>query len=213
MTIHDIQDFVNEGENQLLEFKKKVANPQKIVREIVAFANTKGGRLLIGVDDDGKISGLKFAEEEKFALEEAIFKYCKPKIEFSSEIVRLNAKKAVINYTIFESKKKPHYVVENKQGRAYVRVEDRSIQASREIREILRRSRKNKDIKFHYGDKEKTLMEYLAIHKKITLKKFAEVAKLSKYRASRTLILLVLANVLKVVPQEKEDFYILREEN
>jgi len=213
MTIHDIQDFVNEGENQLLEFKKKVANPKKIVREIVAFANTKGGRLLIGVDDDGRISGLKFAEEEKFALEEAIFKYCKPKIEFSSEIVRLNAKKAVINYTIFESKKKPHYVVENKQGRAYVRVEDRSIQASREIREILRRSRKNKDIKFHYGDKEKTLMEYLAIHKKITLKKFAEVAKLSKYRASRTLILLVLANVLKVVPQEKEDFYILREEN
>ena len=211
MTIREIQAFVNEGENQHLEFKKKVAHPEKIVREIVAFANTEGGRLLIGVDDNGIISGVKFAEEDKFVLEKAIVDFCRPRVRFKSEIIKLSEKKSIINYTIYESKKKPHYVVENKRGRAYVRVKDRSIQASKEVREILRRSRRNKDIKFHYGDKEKILMEYLAVHHSINIKKFAEIAGVSRYMASKTLVLLVLANVLKLIPQEKEDVYVINE--
>lgn len=212
MTIREIQSYVREGENVTQEFKKKVAFPEKIVREIVAFANTAGGRLLIGVDDDGTISGLKFAEEEKYAMEAAINRLCRPAIKYDSEIIPVSRKKSIIQYTIFESEKKPHYVLEKngveQKGRAYIRVKDRSIQASREIREILRRSRRNKDIKFNYGDKETILMQYLENQGSITVGKFAEVAKLSRYKASRTLVLLVLANVLEVIPREKEDLYI-----
>ncbi|MGK7393672.1 MAG: AlbA family DNA-binding domain-containing protein [Candidatus Cyclobacteriaceae bacterium M3_2C_046] len=210
MTIQEIKSVVSEGEHVQLEFKKKVSFPEKIVREIVAFANTQGGTLLIGVDDNGSIDGLKFAEEDQFVLEQAISKYCRPKINYRAEIVKLNKKKSIINYTIYESARKPHFVLENlemKKGKAYVRVKDKSIQASREIREILRRSRKKKDIKFNFGDKEKLLMEYLDQHDFITVKQFAQVASLNQYQASRTLILLVLANVLKVIPQEKADLY------
>ena len=214
MTLQEIKSVVNEGENLHLEFKRKVAFPEKIVREIVAFANTQGGTLLIGVDDNGTLAGLKFAEEEQYVLENAISKYCRPKIKYKSEIIRLSEKKSIINYTIYESLNKPHFVLEDleqKKGKAYVRVNDRSIQASREMREILRRSRKNKDIKFNFGDKEKLLMEYLDQHKHITVDQFAKLANLNSYKASRTLILLVLANVLKVLPREKEDFYLLNQ--
>jgi predicted HTH transcriptional regulator len=209
MTIGELKNQVHGGEGENLEFKKKVAFPEKIVREIVAFANTNGGNLFIGVDDNGEISGLKFAEEEHFELERAIKNYCKPMIDYKYEIIPISQKKSVIKYTIFESSKKPHYVVENEEGqkKAYVRVKDRSIQASKEIREILKRGRKNKDIRFNYGDKEKVLMQYLDQHKDITVAKFAEIAGLSRYMASKTLILLVLANVLKVIPTEKEDTY------
>jgi hypothetical protein len=90
-------------------------------------------------------------------------------------------------------------------------VADKSIQASKEVREILKRSRKVKDIKFHFGAKEKLLMSYLADHKFITLSQFRSLAGISRYMASKTLILLVLANVLKIIPEEKEDFYYLKE--
>jgi predicted HTH transcriptional regulator len=209
MTLREIQTSISSGENQMLEFKKKVAHPEKIVREVVAFANSNGGELYIGVDDNGTISGLKFAEEDQFALEKAIQKYCKPKINFKSEIIKISEKKAIVRYTIFESPKKPHYVIENNKGKAYVRVEDKSVQASREIREILRRSRSGKNVKFHFGEKEKLLMQYLQVHEFITIKKFALLAGISNYMASRTLILLVLANVLKVIPRENEDWYAL----
>lgn len=211
MTLREVQTTISGGEGQLIEFKKKVAHPEKIVREVVAFANSKGGDLYIGIDDDGKISGLKFAEEDKFALEKAIINYCKPRIEYASEIIKISEKKAIIRYTIFESPKKPHYVIENKKGKAYVRVDDRSVQASKEIREILRRSRNDKNVKFHFGDKEKLLMQYLQENEYITIRQFASLAGISKYMSSRTLILLVLANVLKVIPQELEDRYILND--
>jgi len=210
MTIREVQTSISGGESQHIEFKKKVAHPEKIVREVVAFANSDGGELYIGVDDDGKISGLKFAEEEKFALESAIRRYCRPRIAFNSEIIKITEKKSLIRYQISESDKKPHYVIENSKGKAYVRVDDRSVQASKEIREILRRSRSGKNVKFHFGDKEKLLMQYLLEYDAITIKKFSLIAGISQYMASRTLILLVLANVLKVIPRELEDWYLLR---
>lgn len=212
MTISEIQALVKKGEGNRLEFKHKVDHPEKIVREIVAFANTKGGNLLIGVDDDGTISGLKYAEEEAYALEAAIEKYCYPPILLESEIVPITKKRAVINYTVAASKKKPHLVKHPLSAIAYVRSQDRSIKASKEMREILRRQRKEKDIRFTFGDKEKLLMEYLEEHGEITLSTFAKIANIRKYYASKTLILLVLAKVLVIEPHEGMDIYKLPDE-
>ncbi|MCK5704374.1 MAG: ATP-binding protein, partial [Cyclobacteriaceae bacterium] len=72
MKLPELEYLVRNGEGQLLEFKLKASFPEKIVKEMVAFANSNGGQLLIGVDDDGRISGLKFAEEDKFVIEKAI---------------------------------------------------------------------------------------------------------------------------------------------
>lgn len=215
MSIEALKALVKEGEHVRLEFKRKVAHPEKIVREIVAFANTGGGLLLIGVDDDGSIPGLKFASEEAYALDQAILKYCKPKIDYTTEIIPISKKKAVIKYIISESKNKPHFVADpdNKWGKVYVRRDDRSIQASKEVREILRRKRKIKDIRFNYGEKEKILMQYLEKDNAITLGQFADIAKINKYTASKTLIILVLANVLSIIPREEGDIFILNPTN
>ena len=70
--------------------------------------------------------------------------------------------------------------------------------------------RHGKDIKFTFGDREKQLMEYLEAHQQITVTQFAQLVGLSRYHASRTLILLVLGSVLRVIPQEKEDVFVLR---
>lgn len=207
MTIREIQALVSKGEGNTLEFKHKVEHPEKIVREIVAFANSQGGNLLIGVDDDGTISGLKDAEEEAYALESAIQKHCKPPVPLASEIVPISKKRSVIHYSILPSQRKPHAVKKDESTKVYVRARDRSIQASKEMREILRRQRNPRDTRFTFGEKEKLLMQYLDIHGEITLPEFAALAQIKKYYASKTLIVLVLAKILTIEPREGTDLY------
>jgi predicted HTH transcriptional regulator len=210
MTLPEIQHLVRQGETETVEFKTKANHPEKIVKEMVAFANTKGGKLLVGVTDHGRITGLPTANEELYILEKAINKYCFPKFDYQHEIIPVSAKKAIIIYTIFESNLKPHYALleqPKNQRKGYIRVADRSVQASREMREILRRERNKTAVRFTYGEKEKVLMNYLEKHQFITIKIFSKLAGIKPYLASRTLITLVLAKVLQIIPREGEDWY------
>lgn len=203
-----IIEWAKQGEHITQEFKKKIAHPDKVVREVVAFANTHGGRLIIGVDDDGTISGLRYPEEEEYLLRHAILEYINPPIQFQSHIIALTEKKALVLFEIEKSTEQLHYVIqdfETKLGRAYVRVDDKSIQASREMREIIKGRRKIRNIRFSYGEKEQILMKQLSEHKTISVKEFAQVAKIPKAIASKTLVLLSLANVLEIIPDDGED--------
>lgn len=210
MNVKELKNLVRQGEGISLEFKLKATHPEKIVREIVAFANSKGGKLLLGVNDDKTIPGLKFVDEEEYILVRAIERNCYPPINYELERIAITDERDVLVFTIPKSKEKPHYVqLENEQNsKAYVRVKDRSVQASREVKQILRRE--NEDgIKFTYGEKEKILMIFLAENQKITIEKFAEIARISPRSASHTLVLLVLSNVLKIQPDEVMDWYYL----
>lgn len=60
----NIKRLILEGENVSLDFKKTISKAEKIAKTLVAFANNQGGRLLIGVADDGSIKGVKSEEEE-----------------------------------------------------------------------------------------------------------------------------------------------------
>jgi predicted HTH transcriptional regulator len=214
MTKQELFLLVSKGEGQYLEFKKKVDHPDKIVKEVVAFVNSGGGRLLIGVEDDGTLSGLKHADEEAFEMEKAIQNLCKPTIKFTLEKIALNEKKQILVYSFKESRRKPHYAVEDIKtgwGKAYVRVEDKSIQASKELKLILKGQRFRKKISFEFGQNERTVMKLLETKDRITLKEFVNHSGISYKIASSTLITLVLSNVLTIIPTEKEDFYKLRE--
>jgi predicted HTH transcriptional regulator len=211
MTLQEINKLAQQGEGLKIEFKKKAAFPDKIVKEIIAMANTEGGNLLIGVDDDGTVSGQRFIEEEVFVMQKAIREQIKPELVYEVEVVKLNPKKGVAVFSIPRSLDRPHFIMENNRKRAFVRVADRSIQASREMWEILRRGKQRKDMVFTYGEKETILMKALAEHEKVTLREFQYLAKLPRFLASKTLVRLVLANVIQIVPQEKEDYYLSKE--
>lgn len=209
-SIAALKKLVVQGEGATLEFKRKASYPDKIVCEMVAFANTNGGTLLVGVSDEGNLSGLKFPDEEAFAIRAALKKYCRPGLPYREKLIPLTENKFILSYEIYPSKRKPHYVVYTSLRReCYVRVADKSIKASREVEEIIRRRQHRHDIKFTYGDHEKLLMQYLSVHPTITLNQFIELSKLKRYYASRKLVLLVLANVLRVSPHERGDEYSL----
>jgi predicted HTH transcriptional regulator len=206
--VQDLRRLVAKGEGSNLEFKRKAAYPDKIVREMIAFANTSGGIVLVGVGDDKTLPGLKYPEGESHVIHEAL-KKCRPALTIRETFIPIGNARTIIQYDIPESKKKPHYQLIEDRKECFVRVNDQSIKASREMREIVERAQRKKDIRFHYGEHEEFLMKYLQEHKTITLKKFVELRELKKFYASKKLILLVLANVLNITPHEKGDLFSL----
>ena len=210
MELQEIKRLVFRGESDQVEFKHKINHPEKVIREVVAFANTQGGHLFIGVDDNGTISGLKFAEDDDFLLKKAIEELCKPAIDFTSEIIPISEKRAILHYQVFEGKGKPYFAFLNKKhryGKAFVRVKDRSVQASQEIRKILKFSNEIKDTHFSYGEPERALFNYLKDHEDITIARYRELTGVQQKEASELFIRMVLANVLKIIPREKEDLF------
>lgn len=201
-----LKELVKKGEGEHLEFKLKSNHPEKIVREVVAFANSGGGKLLVGVGDDKTIKGLKDAEEDEYTLSRAIDKYIYPKISFKKERVAITPDRDVLVLTIPRSVDKPHYVVDDTGAKqAYIRVEDKSIQASREMKEIMRRGRGERDVSFQYGEKEEKLMKLLDEKESVTVDLFATVAGIPRKMASNTLVVMVLARILEVHPHEMID--------
>jgi predicted HTH transcriptional regulator len=211
MTLQEVKSLAAKGEGLRIEFKKKAAYPEKIVREVIALANTEGGDLLIGVDDDGTVSGQRFIEEEIFVMEKAIRELIFPALIFEVFTIKLTEKKGVAVFRIPLSQDRPHYLKVGDKKQSFIRVADRSVQASREVWEVLKKSRIPKDIVFTYGKKEEVLMKGLSEKGKITLKEYSKLAGIPFFLASKTLVRLVAANVLTIHPQETEDFFTIKE--
>jgi predicted HTH transcriptional regulator len=211
LDLKNLKNLVRHGEGQRLEFKMKVKFPEKIIKELVAFANTDGGHLFLGVSDEGQIEGLKFAEEEQYLLERAIEKYCFPAFSYTAYPISLENGRTVLVYQVFESVDKPHFVQlsTDSHPQCFVRIKDRTVQASKEMKQILRRENQE-GIQFSYGDSERWLMEYLRNTPTITLEEFATLNKLPLWIASRKLVLLVLTQVLTIIPGESLDHYTLK---
>lgn len=205
-----LKELIRKGEGLELEFKRKVAFPEKIICEMMAFANTKGGKLLIGVSDDGTIPGVKFPEEEHFVIQQALAQYCRPTLKFNTTLIAVSPGKYIIQYTIRPGKRKLYTYVTPASREVYVRHEDKTVQASAEMKQIIRRYSPKRNIKFRYGEHEGLLMKYLEHHPHISLDHYRALTGLNRYRASRNLVTLVLANVLDITPTEKGDRYSLR---
>ena len=82
MNLKELKTLCNGGEGQYVEFKHKANHPNQIVEEVVGFANSKGGSLLVGVDDNGNTLGLKFAEADAIYLTDYINNNIDPKPSF-----------------------------------------------------------------------------------------------------------------------------------
>jgi len=200
--------LIRKGEGQTIEFKKKANHPEKIVREVVAFANSEGGNLFIGVDDNGTISGLKFPDEEEFILSKAIRELCRPAIQF--DVHHLVIKDAVIlRYEIEAGEEKPYFAFLSKKhriGKSFIRLEDESVQASYEMRQILKRSNRNQP-PIVFEEKVKQLFDYFHDHSEITLDQYMELSGLDKKLASNKLIDLALSGALKIEPKKGGDVF------
>jgi predicted HTH transcriptional regulator len=208
MTLSELNRLVAGGESGRVEFKLKLNHPEKVVREAVAFANASGGHIFLGVSDEGYISGVKNPLDEIYAMQKALGELCRPTIEYSHSIIPVSEKRSVLHFHIKAGKNPPYFAFLNKNhrlGKSYVRVGDKSVQTSKEMRAILKNRKKESVMGFAYGEKEKALMEILVKKTQISVREYAEMAKISMPDASDVLIRLTLTNVIRIIPDESED--------
>ncbi len=217
MDFKDVKNLIEEGEGFEIEFKRRVSAAEKIARTMIAFANTKGGHILFGVDDNGSIVGVEREKSEMDLIREAGTVHCLPEIHPEIDIVPFNGKDVIVAY-VRESTDKPHYFVgssnENGQNgeetKVFIRVNDKTIMASREVVKILRAERPDAPpMRIAFGENEKRLLRYLETNERITVKEFSKLVNISPHRATRILVALVRAGVMRIHTHEKTDFFTL----
>ncbi|MBW7888317.1 MAG: putative DNA binding domain-containing protein [Bacteroidetes bacterium] len=215
MNLSDIKQLITDGEGDELEFKRKVSSPEKIAKTISAFANTKGGIILFGIDDDGSLIGVESEKTEIDLIRSAGEYYCDPPVQLSFEYIPYHRREIII-VTIPESEQKPHFVKSNTEEvpRAYIRVRDNSVIASKEVIKVLRDERpETGPLKLIIGENEKRLFNYLEMRDRITVTQYSELVNVSHRRASRILTTLVRAGIIRIHTLEKEDYFTLASES
>lgn len=213
MTFDELSRLVSLGEGLHLEFKRRMPAPERIAKEIVALANTRGGKVLLGVDDDGTIRGLKDIHEELYLFRQAVSVHCTPDVGFKISTVSVSRRREVLVVDVPDSSDKPHFLKISKNGSghavAYIRVGDQSVEASKEVVRLMRWSKRQTDTHFQFGKHEHLLMRYLDTYQRITVKEFARIANLPVKRASWKLTLLTRAGILQLHPGETDDHFTL----
>ncbi|WP_113635161.1 AlbA family DNA-binding domain-containing protein [Nubsella zeaxanthinifaciens] len=205
----NIKRLILEGENVSLDFKKTISKADKIAKTLVAFANNKGGKLLIGVADDGSIKGVKSEEEEKYMISKAAHQYCKPALEPRFEEYLVD-EKLVLVAEIPKSDLKPHYALdENGKWWVYFRVQDKTVLASKILIEVLKRDSAEEGTLIQYSEQEKLLLNYLNSHGRITLKEFSKLTRSAYKKAQKVIVNLILSGIILPHITEKEEYYIL----
>lgn len=208
-----LKKLILEGESSQVEFKRKVSKPVKIAKEMSAFANSKGGFLLVGVDDDRSVVGVRSEKSEIDLLETAAAFYVEPEIPVDIEVVNYKGKDVVVA-RIEEGERKPYKVVfedkysKEKKKRAYIRVGEASMTASSEMTRFL--STLNPDsppVSLVVGEIEKRLFTFLDQYQRATVKDFTAICNISRRRAERLLIRLVKAGVLQIHSDSTSDFF------
>ncbi len=194
---HHITRLIEEGEHQQLDFKFEVADAHKIARTLVAFANTDGGRLLIGVKDNGSIAGIR-SEEEYYMVEAAAKLYCNPSVHFTVKEWNLN-KKTVLEVTVPRSANRPHFA-QQQDGvwKAYHRLADQNFIVNRILLRVWKEENKPRGVFLKFTEPEKWLLAYLEEHPSITQPDFASLAGISARRAETILVKFILLKMIRM---------------
>lgn len=210
MSAGDLRNLIQTGEGTFLEFKKTVPSPVKIAREIAAFANSKGGTILIGVEDNQNIAGITAFFEEEYLLMKGAYDQCVPSVPIEIELVHAGQIDVMV-VKVPEAVKKPVYNKGKNKRLVYVRRADKSVLASDEQTEILKQKYSEEGVTFQYGNREQMLFRYLNEYGEITVQKYSQLINVTSYRASKILVNLVAAGVLKFFTRYETDYYTFSE--
>ncbi|MDY0286277.1 MAG: ATP-binding protein [Bacteroidales bacterium] len=209
---HYIKNLIEEGEHQQLDFKYEISDSKKIARSLSAFANTDGGRLLIGVKDNGSIAGVK-SDEEFYMVETAATLYTKPEVLYSTREWNVDGRQ-VVEVIVHPRAGKPHKAPD-KDGnfKVFVRVKDQNLLANTVLLTYWkRREQESPDGVFiHYTEKEDLLLKYLEKNGSITLTRLIKLTSLNKRKAEMLLVDFMLLNIIEMIITENSVFYRIKD--
>lgn len=201
-----IQKLIEEGEHQMLDFKFEISDSKRIARSLAAFANTDGGRLLVGVKDNGAIAGVR-SDEEIHMIQAAAEMYCQPKVDYTTEEWEINGK-TVLEVIIPKDTQNKHKAPDN-QGvyKIFVRVKDENLVADSVLLRVWKSNKFSKSAKITFTETETLLLHYLNENQTITLSEFQEIAHINKRKAEAILADFILVGTINIVQTSQKTYF------
>lgn len=201
-----LKKLIEKGENQQLDFKYCVSDSRKIARSLVAFANTDGGKLLIGVRDNGSIAGIR-SEEEFYMVETAVHLHCRPEIGFKVKQHTIGGK-TILEVDVEKGEKRIFQARdENAKWVTYFRHNDQNLVANRIMKQVWRRESSKAGILVKFGKPENDLLEYFKKKGSVTFSQCRKITGIPARKAETLLINLILLKVVSMKPSEKGIIY------
>lgn len=181
-----IHELIAQGEHVEQDFKYVITDARKIARTLSAFANTQGGRLLIGVKDNGRIAGVS-SEEEMYMIEAAARLYCVPEVEVEMHTYHVEGR-IVLLVEVPQSTDKPVMARdENNKPWAYVRIADENILASPVHLLMWQQAAHTIPTLLSFTQRERDMLELISHNEECTLSHICRTIGISRNVAQRQL--------------------------
>lgn len=204
-----IHALIAEGEHQQQDFKFEISDARKIAKTLSAFANTSGGRLLIGVKDNGKIAGVRSAEEE-YMIEAAAQMYCIPKAVCEMQTYQVEGR-SILLVDVKENRQKPVYAIDE-EGRkwAYIRIADENILATPIHLRIWQQNGNPDGELTTFTEREQSLLKLLEEHDNLSLNRYCRLAHLPRRAAEHLLAKLVRYGIIELAFEGHKFYFRLK---
>ena len=206
-----IYRLIAEGEHQQQDFKFEISDARKIAKSLSAFANTDGGRLLIGVKDNGKIAGVR-SEEEKYMIEAAAQLYCVPEVEYALHTYLVEGRQVLV-VDIPESPHKPVYAKdETGKPLAYLRIKDENILATPIHLRVWQQSDSQQGELICYTEREQLLLDWLEQGTLLSLNRYCRKTGVSRHAAEHLLAKFIRYDLVEPVFENHKFYFRMKKE-
>ena len=189
-------EWISEGEHQCQDFKYRVSDAAKLARSVSAFANTDGGRLLIGVRDDGVISGVR-SDEEIYMMHSAAMRYCRPAASIQFDTLRVHGKTVVVVTVPVAHRKPVTAPTEDGDYRAFVRVKDENVVASPVHLRLWHDEQSAAGVMLSYSDEESVFLRSMEEGGPLSLNSLVRRSTMGRYRIVSLLARLIRFGVVR----------------
>jgi len=203
--------MIAEGEHQRQDFKYCINDSRKIARSMVAFANTDGGRLLLGIRDNGSVAGIQ-SDEEYYMAEAAAKLYSKPPINFQT-VQWLMDGKSILEIVIQKRDDIPH-LAQNEDGKwlVYIRKGDQNIVAPAILLKVWEQQKSPLGVHIRFSDEEKRLLSLIALNQDLSLNQFSRQTKLPRWKGEKILVKLIAIGVVGMEICVTGTYFFLRDD-
>ena len=203
---HPIEALIAQGEHQQLDFKFGIRDSKKLARTLSAYANTDGGRLLIGVKDNGRITGIQ-GDEEYYMIEAASELYTRPIVPFTA--TRWDVKgKSVLEVYIPPGADRPYYALDRDgKYRAYIRVADETKVANIVILLSWKKQKNPEGTLLQFTKPVEKLFRYLEKNPRIHIHQFCHEARINYCTARNILSDLMATGSMRYVVKDNRIFF------
>ncbi len=203
-----LEEWIEKGEHEQQDFKFEISDAKKIARSLAAFSNTSGGRLLVGVKDNGVVAGVR-SQEELFMLQSAAEMYCQPPVQLQYEEWQVQGKRVLEVKVPYQDE----YLIKapDKEGlyKVYIRVKDQNLLANGIYVRYWKARKREHHIQIQYTALEKALLQILHNEESLTKSQIMQQLHIGSKQIDKMLIDFMLLNLVQLKITEEGYYYSL----